>query len=274
MGMQSDRLIVSNEPGLASENDRPIEWLRIPRLFIKAFTALDIAEPLRSYDEKRSTAEVKEQMAQFGVDVVGVRVDGIVRGYLLRADGDSGECGSNMRALSRDQVVEGTAPLTEVIQILTRHKHCFLSLLSSVTGVATRADIQKPVGRMWLFGMITIVEMSLTDRLRRAWPGGSWSGLISPGRLEKTKALMDERRRRGQHCELEDCLQLSDKVQILIQSPNQLEDFGFKTKGAAKRVIKELESLRNNLAHSQDIVTYDWAGIARLTRNLDEFLNV
>jgi hypothetical protein len=168
-------------------------------------------------------------MAQLNVDVVSVRTDGIVRGYLLQSDGDSGECGSNMRSFARDHIVELTAPLTEVVQVLTRHNHCFLSLLDSVIAVVTRADIQKPFGRMWLFGMITMVEMTMTERLRQAWPGNTWTGLISPGRLEKTKALMDERRRRGQHCELVDCLQLSDKAQILMQSPGQLNDFGFKT---------------------------------------------
>jgi len=274
LGMAGASLTVTAEPDRMPEPDRAFSGLRIPRLFVQAFTAMDIAEPLRSYDGKRSTVEVREQMAQLGVDVVGISVDGSVRGYLLQTDGDSGECGSNMRSFVRDQVVQLTAPLTEVVQVLTRHSHCFLSLLGSVIAVATRADIQKPVGRMWLFGMITFVEMILTERLRRAWPGNTWAGLISPGRLEKTKALMHERRRRGQHCELEDCLQLSDKAQILMQSPDQLEDFGFETKRAAKQAIKELESLRNNLAHSQDIVTHDWAQIARMTQRLHELVNV
>jgi len=274
LGRQGENLIVTDEPDLMSEPDRAFGGLRIPRLFVEAFTAMDIAEPLRSYDEKRSTVEVREQMAQLGVDVVGVRADGIVRGYLLQTDGDSGECGSNMRAFVRGHVVELTAPLTEVVQVLTRYNHCFLSLLGSVIAVVTRADIQKPVGRMWLFGMVTIVEMIMTERLHRAWPGNTWTGLISPGRLEKTKALMEERRRRGQHCGLEDCLQLSDKAQILMQSPDQLKDFGFKTKRTAKQAVKELESLRNNLAHSQDIVTHDWAQIARMTQRLHELVNV
>jgi len=274
LGIKGENLIDTDEPDRIYEPERAFGELRIPRLFVQAFTAMDIAEPLRSYDEKRSTIEVKEEMAQLGVDVVGIRADGIVRGYLLQTDGGSGDCGLNMRAFARNHIVELTAPLTEVVQVLTRHNHCFLSLLGSVVAMVTRADIQKPVGRMWLFGMITMVEMDLTERLRRAWPDNTWTGLISPGRLEKTKALMDERRKRGQHCELEDCLQLSDKAQILMQSPDQLKDFGFKTKKAAKRAIKELESLRNNLAHSQDIVTHDWAQIARMTQSLHELVNV
>lgn len=38
----------------------------------------------------------------------------------------------------------------------------------------------------------------------------------------------------------------------------------------ARRVIRELESLRNNLAHSQDFVTHDWAQIARLAQRIHE----
>jgi hypothetical protein len=49
-----------------------------------------------------------------------------------------------------------------------------------------------------------------------------------------------------------------------------LRSFGFDSRAAGKRVLRELQSLRNNLAHAQDIVTHDWAQIARLTRRLDD----
>jgi hypothetical protein len=49
-----------------------------------------------------------------------------------------------------------------------------------------------------------------------------------------------------------------------------LELFGFESKSKAKRNIKSLESLRNNLAHAQDIVTHDWAAIARIALRVQE----
>ena len=73
-----------------------------------------------------------------------------------------------------------------------------------------------------------------------------------------------------QPCQLLDCLQISDKARILLEDPTQIAEFGFASKAAAKRVIRELESLRNNLAHGQDIVTHDWAQIARLARQVQE----
>jgi len=67
-----------------------------------------------------------------------------------------------------------------------------------------------------------------------------------------------------------DCLQLSDKAQILMEKPEVLEFFGFESRKTAKRIVKEFESLRNNLAHAQDIVTHDWAAIARIASRLEE----
>jgi hypothetical protein len=96
--------------------------------------------------------------------------------------------------------------------------------------------------------------------------------LLSAGRLDKAQKLLAERRRRGQHVDLADCLQFGDKAQILMQDEQERLAFGLRTKGAARRVIGDLESLRNNLAHAQDIVTYDWPQIARLARNIEERL--
>ena len=72
--------------------------------------------------------------------------------------------------------------------------------------------------------------------------------------------------------DLIDCLQLSDKGQILIADSAMLARLGFDSRSTAKRVVKELESLRNNLAHAQDIVTHDWAQIARMTQRIEGIL--
>jgi hypothetical protein len=125
---------------------------------------------------------------------------------------------------------------------------------------------------MWLFGIVTFTEIELTDRIRARWPDGDWTGLVAPGRLAKAKALHDERTKRNQPSDLLDCLQLSDKARIIVTVEEERLALGFETMGAAKRVIKELESLRNNLAHAQDIVRYDWPQIARMTQRIDEIV--
>jgi hypothetical protein len=178
--------------------------------------------------------------------------------------------GEYLRPFAKGQVVPGDAPLSEVIGILTRYDFCFVTAMGDVAGVIARGDIQKPVVPMWLFGIVTLIEMDLVNRIGAVWPDGSWTSLLSTGRLDKAQALLEERRRRGQHVDLVDCLQLSDKAKILMEEQRQRAEFGFPTKGAANRVIKDMESLRNNPAHAQDIVTHDWPQIARLARLIEE----
>jgi len=52
------------------------------------------------------------------------------------------------------------------------------------------------------------------------------------------------------------------------------ERIGVPSRSRGEEVIKRLETLRNNLAHSQDIVTFDFEIIAELSENLDRILSI
>jgi hypothetical protein len=123
---------------------------------------------------------------------------------------------------------------------------------------------------MWLFGIIILVEMHIVELVRARWPDGGWTAVVSAGRMEKARQLQAERQRRGLPADLLDCLQFSDKLQVAIQDREFLETLGFGSAGAAKKVVKDLESLRNNLAHGQDIASHDWPQIARLARRVQQ----
>ena len=166
-------------------------------------------------------------------------------------------------------MLSGSAAFSDAIHVLTRHDYCFITLLGNVSGVISRDDINKPMVRMWLFGIVTMIEMGLVQMIRDQYPDHSWQSVVSEGRLEKARQIQAERQRRNQYCELIDCLQLSDKGQILMESESTMKRLGFDTRGAAKRAVKELESLRNHLAHAQDIVSHDWAQIARLSQRME-----
>jgi len=273
----SDKLGLAHTPGsvleldtLPAKNVFEFSQRRVHRLFTEAFTAKDIAESLHSFDADRKSHAVESSMQVLGIDVVGVRRHGQVIGYAWKDDLDSGQCGDRARAFGRDQVVYGDASLSEVILVLTRYDHCFITILNTVAGVVTRADMEKPIVRMWLFGMITMLEMNMATRILERWPDSEWQQYCSNNRLRKAQVLCDERSRLKQHSTLIDCLQLSDKAQILLSDPEIMEEYGFNSKSAADRVIKEMSSLRNNLAHGQSIVSYDWPQIVRMTQRLEQ----
>jgi hypothetical protein len=245
---------------------------RALRVFATAFAAREIAQPLRSFDDEGPVHRLLESIERHDLEVVGVRRDGVCVGYVCPVTRGPGDAARGVRAFAPAQVLAGDAPLSEVIRVLTRYDFCFVTAMGDVAGVITRGDMQQPVVRMWLFGIITLLELEMLERIRTRWPDGGWTSLLSAGRLGKAQTLLEERRRRGQHVDLADCLQLSEKAQILMESEEERTAFGLRTKGAAKRVIKDLESLRNNLAHAQDIVTHDWPQIARLAQRIEEGL--
>ena len=240
------------------------------RLFREAITIADVAGPIRSFDADRPADEVRLIMDEQDIAVACLRHEGLVAGYARREDLVSGRCRDHLRRFRKGQVLTGDGSLSALVMALTRHEHLFISLLGEVGAVAGRECVNSPVARMWLFGIITLTEMQVTRLIDEQFPGESWQELVSSGRLEKAAELRQERMRRGQHSRLIDCLQLSDKGQVLAERPEMLRFFGFDSKRAAKTIVKELESLRNNLAHAQDIVTHDWAAIARLAARIEE----
>ena len=253
----------------ASDYDFAVKHPRALRFFIRSFSAQDIAEPLLSFDEACSVDEVRDSLAASSATVAGVRRRGVVSGYVRIDAPGNGVCKDICQEFRRGQVIPGEASFTDVIEVLTRHEQCFVTVLGQVAGVISRADMQQPLVRMWLFGMITFIEINFTERIKQLWPDESWTRLLPPGRVSKARDLLAERQRRQQACSLLDCLQLSDKAYLLMQNPAQLAAFGFEARGAGQRVIKELESLRNNLAHAQDIVAHDWPQIVRLARRFE-----
>jgi hypothetical protein len=119
--------------------------------------------------------------------------------------------------------------------------------------------------------MITMLEMLLVRQVESAFPGESWTAHLAPGRLSKAHTIMAERQRRGHACRLIDCLQFSDKGQLALRIPDVGAWLAPSMSGKqSKRALKELEQLRNHLAHGQEIIPSSWNRIVRFSARLDE----
>jgi hypothetical protein len=134
--------------------------------------------------------------------------------------------------------------------------------------------MQGPIARMWIFGMITALELAMTEGLRELGDALDWHRLVTPARLAKARALQAERLALGRPVALLDCLQLADKVRIVLAIDDRpLPLLRGHSKAESQRLVRDLEDLRNSLAHSQDIVTHDWAQIARMAKRIDDLAN-
>jgi len=251
-------------------NTSTIENLR--RVFTDGFVARDIAEPLISFDASTAVSEVGELMDRRNLDVVGVRKEGVVVGYVERAELSGKLCGERIQAIEAATTISETASFADVVLGLADSPRLFVRVLGAVGGIITMSDLQKPPVRMWLFGMITLLEMRTTRLIEVKCKGDSWKQYLSESRLQKAEALLEERKRRNQNLELIDCLQISDKGQIIARNEEIRCLTRMQSRRHAEQAIKMLESLRNNLAHSQDIISCDWGIIVELCKDMERVI--
>jgi hypothetical protein len=240
---------------------------------MQAFVVHDIAEPLVSFDDFALSEQVLTKMKAGQFEVVGVRRNGRVEGYVEMTDLGSGQCADAMRPFVDDQVVSSELSLPDLVLRLRKHRRLFVSVFGRVGGIVSRADLDKPPVRMWLFGMVTLVEMRFTRLIEHLCPDDSWKQFLSDSRIQKAEQLLQERNRRNQSLKLLDCLQLSDKAQIVARNPQLREMTRFQSRRQVEENAKMLEKLRNNLAHCQELSPDDWDAIVELSENLDRVLD-
>jgi hypothetical protein len=245
----------------------------VRRLFAEGFRVADVAEPLASFDTETPGPAVSAVMDRDGLTVAGVRRGGRVAGFVEPGGFSDGPCGDGSREFKAETLLADSAPLSAAVRVLATEPRAFVTAFGGVAGVVTRDDLQKPPGRMWLFGMVTIIELRYTRLIAEHCPGESWREYLSEGRRKKAEELMAERRRRHRSVGLLECLQLSDKGQIVARNEAIRDWTIFSSRRQAEEGIRLLEGLRNNLAHAQDIVSADWDAIVQLSGHLDRALD-
>lgn len=250
----------------------PQSVARLSHTFSRSLSAVDLAELLASLDENQPVALGEELMRTRKVSVLGVRRAGLVAGWIGPNDLVGGALGEHAREFRREEVLDETASIDVVLQVLAAAEQVFIDWRGEVAAVITRRDLQKPPLRMWLFGAITVLDANLTWAVGELFPNDSWQSQITPGRLEKAVALRAERERRGSACALLDCLQVKDKADILLSDSASLAALGLASRREADRLTRDIEKLRNHLAHAQELEPEHLATAARLASFIHSIL--
>ncbi len=220
-----------------------------------------ISEPFVSYDKQTPYADVVSRMNTSQFDVAGV-VDhaGRVLGYVDTKRKLSGVCGDKNHVLPLDPgtLVTDAMPLAEAGALVARRRRVFVLEGNKVTSIVTRADLQKAPVRIMIFGVIMVLEMHLTEVLRREWPGDTWRECDS-FTLKQVKAIEDAFRQakaRNDETDVFGCMDLYDKsllagetetlFEVLqVNGPDDLESSD----------LADIRRLRNVVAHGKSLVT-------------------
>ena len=246
-----------------------IEDLR--EIFEKGIKARYITVPFCSFDESAIAQDVKKFLDKKDFDVVGVRTNGIINGYAFRRDLAEGKLSKYFKEFDPRELLPDTASIPEVLKVIIDFNNVFILSFGRVAGIITRGDLQKVPIRMWLFSLISLIEMQMLRIIRERFPEKSWDKFISTGRKEKVEELFRERRKKNEEIGLVDCLQFCDKYTIISKTEDILEKLRYDKKKFCTLLV-DLKKLRDNLAHAQDIITANWPSIIDLSERAEEFL--
>ena len=225
-------------------------------MFDHVVTVHHIAEPLASFDSKACGPRVREFMDCKEFDQIGVRRDGHVYAYALKSDLSDDTLGSCAKPIPEEQSIEDSEGLSKAFQLLDTWSAVYVRSFGRISGIVTHGDLQKAPVRMWLFGLITLIEMQMLRLVKTRFPGEEWKKLLKCGPLRAAERLQKNLEEDNRHRDLADCLQLRDKGTLLFENSDVWREGGFECQRSAMDWLEQLVRLRNDFAHANDFVKW------------------
>lgn len=227
------------------QNDLPVQLIATPRADFHTCNAAEpLADVVKRNRESFDFLPVLEgptdgterivglvELAPFaGSTVPSVRVE---------------EC---MQRLSEDNLIGADASILSFITTADQRPCRLVISGARIEGLVSLSDLHKLPVRAALFALITYLEMAMAQAIRVEYPEpGDWKKHLSESRRTDLEKAVCEAKEKDTW--IEDLLftQFADKVQIIKKSPS------FRgSKGAFERTMKEIQALRDGLAHANE----------------------
>ena len=247
----------------------------VKQLFMENITAKCIYESLLSCPINSESNHAKEALVVRDFDVAGVKEneDGPVLGYVVAKDIGEDKFKNYVHPIGIDIVISDSTPVASIFNILDGNDFAFVIAGNRIAGIITKADINKPPVRIYIFGIISLLEMHLNLWISHYFQNNSWTGEISEARMAMANDVFVNRKGNNQELSLLECLQFCDKKELLSKSDEFLDVFEF-GKTAFQKFLKRAEDIRNELAHSQNsiILNLEWKKFYKTLSTAEEFL--
>jgi hypothetical protein len=139
-------------------------------------TAHAILEPFTSCPAGAPAPEAAQMLRRRDFDVAGVKEspDGEVSAWVTTDDLEDGLVQDHKRPLTANDLISDATPLSAVLSTLKERRFSFVLIGPEVRRIVTKADLNKPPGRIYLFSLISLLEMHLGFWIREEYREESW----------------------------------------------------------------------------------------------------
>jgi hypothetical protein len=222
------------------------------RLIERELTVDLIGEDLFCADQHEDACNVAAQLEVLRFDQCGVRDRSGVIGFVERTDLKAGVVGDYFKPIPPEHMVDHADPLWDALPKIVKQDWLFIESSGGVEGIVTVADLSKQPARLLMFGCVSTLEMTMLALIRRYYDGNGWSTCLTDNRLKKAEEEQEKRRKNNQDIDLVDCLQLCDEGTVCLETIEIRECWDL-SKSKGKLFFTNLETIRNQLAHGQDL---------------------
>jgi predicted transcriptional regulator len=233
--------------GATSMTDRGLDFNTTMQGLENGLRVAEIATfSLKQCSPHDETAAVLDLMQETGFDQIPVRDDGQIVGILEGLDRPSGSFVRDaMRPLNEAMLVSASDSIGTLLPLLHESRYRLVVRHGGIAGIVTQSDLIKLPVRLFAFVQITHLEMLMSERIIEALPSkDQWMALLSECRQGKVNEKIELAKRPRLDPSPLEFTDFCDKRDILRKHLGLGQQF--------ERNMKEVEELRNTLAHAGD----------------------
>lgn len=249
-------------------------FLELKEIFTDNISTKQIFELLDRVKLDEGPLEVREYLLEKDFDVLGV-VDsnGVTIGYIHKDNLNDGELKDYLIPIQSNLLIANNTSFSKLLEVLSHNDFVFVLSNNEIDGIVTKADINKPLFRLYLFGIISLFEMHINFWINK-YLKVEIKQVLEGARYESALKIFELRQKKNHQLTILECIQLGDKRDILLGIPDFLKMFSF-SKKAFDKFMKTVETIRNETAHSQHSIidSLDWPRFVKVVQDIETFLD-
>lgn len=232
-----------------------------------------IMEPLASVTPDTDAVQLKQDLAARDWDAIGVREpDGSVLRFVDCGDLGTGDAATYAQPIMPAMLIPNSSSVLNLFKVLGTRDYAFVLTSDGVTGIVTRADLEKPPVRLLLFGYTQLFEARLQSLLADVTTD-EVHGRLPARMVDEAQRVWIKRREHNHSLALVDCLSLWGKTDLVLADERRWRALG-DDHGDLGRSMHDVVELRNKLSHGEDIAATreDWLWATRVVQAVEEML--
>lgn len=254
-------------------------------LLIEGISIDSIAEfDLETCREDETVGDVLKRMRQMGIDQMPVspeRTHYIAREGLEQLGAETPIRETVKKPIDPPLLLAGGTSLLEAYPLFKEEAFLFLLRGNRVEGIATRGDFQRAPFRIYLFGLLSLLEMGMTRLVLEVYGDQDWKSL--PGAEDAVKEAerwYNPAKNRGEEPRTQfEVVGLAKKLDVLKGADRALERFNEEHRQLILTINPEsVKTLRDNLAHAKDLTNgfqpRRWEQVFELAQHLQVLTKV